>query len=84
MLKRIGKIGAVMAGLTCLVPALLVLFRVAGASWLFGYAEYILIPALALFWGITIYAQQRDKQPEPSLLTKVHSKKQFVIKKGIL
>ncbi len=63
MLKRISKIGVVMAGLVCLAPPLLVLFGVAGAgaSWLFGYAEYILILALALFWGISIYTRQLDK-----------------------
>ena len=49
MLKRIGKIGAVMVGLVCLAPALLVLFGVAGVGWLPAYVDYILVLALALF-----------------------------------
>jgi mercuric ion transport protein len=55
-LKRFGVVGTVIAALCCFKPVLVVLFGAVGLSWLVGYLDYVLIPALIVFVGITVYA----------------------------
>ncbi|MBT2131592.1 mercury resistance system transport protein MerF [Planktotalea lamellibrachiae] len=51
-----GIIGTVIAALCCFTPVLVVLFGVVGLSAVVGYLDYVLLPALAVFALITIYA----------------------------
>jgi mercuric ion transport protein len=51
-----GIIGTVIAALCCFTPVLAVLFAVVGLSAVVGYLDYVLLPALAVFVLITIYA----------------------------
>ena len=60
-LKRFGIVGTVIAALCCFTPALVVLFGAVGLSWLVGYLDYVLFPALIIFIGITIYAVWRER-----------------------
>lgn len=53
---RLGVIGVLVAALCCFTPLLIVLFAALGVSWAIGYADYVLLPMLAMFAGITIYA----------------------------
>ena len=61
MLKRMGTVGAIIAGLACFTPLIAVVFGAMGLSWLTSYADYILVTILLLFLGITFYARQREK-----------------------
>lgn len=41
-------------------PLLTGLLAIVGFSWLIGYLDFVLFPALFLFIGITVYALWRD------------------------
>lgn len=50
-----GIIGTVVAAICCFTPLLVVVLGAAGlAAWL-GWIDYVLLPALAVFLGITAY-----------------------------
>lgn len=55
-LLNLGIVGTVIAALCCFTPVLLVLFGFVGLSAVVGYLDYVLLPALAVFVLITIYA----------------------------
>lgn len=55
-LLKTGIVGTVIAALCCFTPVLVVLFGVVGLSAVVGYLDYVLLPALAVFVLITIYA----------------------------
>ena len=57
-----GIAGTVIAALCCFTPVLVILFGVVGLSALVGYLDYVLLPALAFFLGLTIYAVYRRKK----------------------
>lgn len=48
--------------LCCFTPVLVVLFGVVGLAALIGYLDYVLLPALAFFIGLTGYAIWRKKK----------------------
>jgi len=54
-----GLIGAAAAALCCFTPVLVVLAGVVGLSAIVGYLDYVLLPALIFFFGLTIYAMRR-------------------------
>ena len=54
-----GIIGTVIAALCCFTPVLVTLLGVVGLSALTGYLDYVLLPALAGFILLTIYAVWR-------------------------
>jgi len=60
-LLRIGIVGAVIAALCCFTPLLVGLLAVVGLSAAVGYLDYVLLPALVVFLGITIYAVLRRR-----------------------
>jgi len=53
---RYGVIGTVVAAICCFTPVLVLLLGAVGLSAALGWLDYVLLPALALFIGITIYA----------------------------
>ena len=55
-LLNIGIAGSVIAALCCFTPVLVVLLGVVGLSAFTGTLDLILLPALALFLSITVYA----------------------------
>jgi mercuric ion transport protein len=55
-LLKAGFVGTVIAALCCFTPILVVLFGIVGLSAVVGYLDYVLMPALAAFILITIYA----------------------------
>ena len=57
---KVGIIGTVIAALCCFTPILVVLFGFVGLSAVVGYLDYVLLPALAVFCLITIYAVIRS------------------------
>ena len=58
MLKT-GIIGTIITGLCCFTPVLVILFSALGISAAVSYLDLILLPALAVFLGITFYAWKR-------------------------
>ncbi len=61
---RVSVIGTVLVTLCCFTPVLVILLGVVGLSALTGYLDYVLLPALAIFIGLTIYAIQRKHQAD--------------------
>ncbi|UWQ90431.1 mercury resistance system transport protein MerF [Rhodobacteraceae bacterium M382] len=55
-LLKTGIVGTVIAALCCFTPLLVGLLGVVGLSAAVGYLDYVLMPALAMFVLITIYA----------------------------
>jgi len=60
-LLRFGIVGAVIVALCCFTPILVVLVAAVGLSAITGYLDYVLLPALFFFVGLTIYAVWRRK-----------------------
>ena len=57
-----GIVGTVIAALCCFTPVLAVLFGIVGLSALLGWLDVVLLPALAFFIGLTIYAVWRRQR----------------------
>jgi mercuric ion transport protein len=55
-LLRVGIIGSVVAALCCFTPVLVVLLAAVGVSAAIGWLDYVLLPALAAFLGLTMFA----------------------------
>ncbi|MCA0906044.1 mercury resistance system transport protein MerF [Ruegeria marisrubri] len=55
-LLKTGIIGTVIAALCCFTPLLVGLLGAVGLSAVVGFLDYVLMPALAIFILITIYA----------------------------
>jgi hypothetical protein len=62
MLLKLGIGGSILAVLCCATPILVVLLGIVGLGALTGYLDYVLMPALVVFVGITIYALQKRQQ----------------------
>ncbi|MEE9333088.1 MAG: mercury resistance system transport protein MerF [Granulosicoccaceae bacterium] len=56
-----GIIGTVLAALCCFTPVLVVLLGALGLSAVIGYLDFILLPTLGIFVGITLYALWRRR-----------------------
>jgi mercuric ion transport protein len=61
-LLGVGIVGTVIAALCCFTPILVLLLGTVGLAWLAGYLDYVLLPALAFFIGLTIYALYQKRQ----------------------
>ena len=57
-----GIVGAVIAALCCFTPVLVVLLGAVGLSAWLGWLDYVLLPALAFFIGLTVYAVWRRQR----------------------
>lgn len=61
-LLKVGIIGTVVAALCCFTPVLVILLGAVGLSALLGVLDMVLLPALALFIVITVYALWKRKK----------------------
>jgi hypothetical protein len=59
-----GIIGTVVTLVCCFTPVLLILFGAVGLGALTGYLDFILLPVLAVFAGLTVYAFTKQKKPD--------------------
>ena len=57
-----GIVGTIIAALCCFTPVLAVLLGFVGLSALLGWLDVVLLPALAVFIGLTIYAVWRRQR----------------------
>ena len=55
-LLKVGIVGTVVAALCCFTPVLVVLLGAAGLAAAIGWLDYVLLPALVLFLGLTVVA----------------------------
>jgi mercuric ion transport protein len=60
-LLRIGICGTTVAALCCFTPALVVLLGAVGLSAVVGWLDYVLLPALVLFLGLTAFALRKRR-----------------------
>lgn len=56
-----GIIGTILLALCCFTPVLVVILTGVGLATAIGYLDLVLLPALAVFAGITVYALWRRK-----------------------
>lgn len=56
-----GIVGAVAAAVCCFTPLLVLLLSAVGLSVISGYLDYVLLPAMAIFIGIVVYALLRRR-----------------------
>lgn len=61
-LLKTGIIGTVIAVLCCFTPLLVILFGAIGLSAWVGHLDAILLPSLAFFVVLSIYALLKKKQ----------------------
>lgn len=59
---KIGIIGTVATALCCFTPILVILLGAVGLSAFTGWLDIVLLPALAVFAGITVYALWRKQR----------------------
>jgi len=57
-----GLIGSGVVALCCVTPILVLLLGVIGLGAVTGYLDYVLLPALAVFLGLAVYAGVRQRQ----------------------
>ncbi|NQW10534.1 MAG: mercury resistance system transport protein MerF [Alphaproteobacteria bacterium] len=61
-LLRTGIVGTIIAVLCCFTPVLVLLFAWLGFSAAVGWLDYVLIPSLVFFIGLTGYAVWKRRQ----------------------
>lgn len=57
-----GLVGTVVAALCCFTPLLVVTLGAVGLSAVLGWLDFVLLPALAGFAGLTVYALARRRR----------------------
>ncbi|MEX2206471.1 MAG: mercury resistance system transport protein MerF [Myxococcota bacterium] len=58
-LLGVGVLGALLVAVCCFTPLLVALLAAVGLSAAVGYLDFVLLPALAAFAAIAIYALAR-------------------------
>ncbi|PHQ70544.1 MAG: hypothetical protein COB93_05280 [Sneathiella sp.] len=61
-LLKIGIVGSVIAALCCFTPILVILFSVLGISAFIGILDIVLLPVLAFFLLLTLFAYLRRRK----------------------
>lgn len=64
-LLKTGIVGTVIAALCCFTPILIVLLGTVGLSAWLGWIDYVLLPALVLFLGLTAFGLWRQQRRAP-------------------
>jgi len=59
---KTGVIGTVIAAICCFTPVLVIGLGVVGLSAWLGWLDYVLLPTLAVFVGITAYGLWRRQR----------------------
>jgi len=72
---KTGIIGTILLALCCFTPVLVVLLAAIGLSAITGYLDYVLLPSLAFFLLLTIYALIKRKNKSCDLQCETHGKK---------
>ncbi len=64
-LLGVGLVGALVAALCCFTPALVLLLTAVGLSAVVGWLDTVLLPALAIFVALVVYALIRQRRANP-------------------
>jgi len=64
-LLRTGVGGGIIAAICCFTPALVIVLGAVGLTAWLAWLDFVLLPALALFVGIAIYAAVRMARKPP-------------------
>ena len=64
-----GIMGFLVSMLGCMTPVLVGLLAVLGVSGSMGWLDYVLLPAMAVFAGLTVYALIRRKRVQRASLS---------------
>jgi mercuric ion transport protein len=59
---RVGIGGTILAAVCCFTPALVLLLGAVGLSAALAWLDYVLLPALVMFVGVTLYALSRRRK----------------------
>lgn len=59
---KTGIVGSVIAAICCFTPVLVLLLGALGLSAWLGWLDYVLLPALIVFLGITAYGLWRRQK----------------------
>lgn len=65
-LLTVGIVGTVIAALCCFTPVLVLLLGAVGLTAALGVLDIVLLPALTLFIGLTVYALWKRKKTVPN------------------
>lgn len=65
-LLKIGVVGTVVTALCCFTPLLVMVLGGLGLSAWVGALDYVLLPALAFFIGLTVYAFRKSNRGRAS------------------
>ncbi len=68
---RYGIVGTVIVALCCFTPVLTLLLIGVGIGWAVGYLDYVLLPALFFFVGLTVYAVWKRSRGLQSVDTEI-------------
>ncbi len=63
-LLRTGIAGSVIVALCCVTPILVVAVSAIGLAAVVGWLDFVLVPALAFFLGLTAYALIRRRRAQ--------------------
>ena len=63
-----GIVGTAIAALCCFTPLLVVLLGAVGLSAALGWLDFVLLPSLAFFIGLTVYAVYRRQKRQAEAL----------------
>jgi mercuric ion transport protein len=72
---KTGVIGSVIAAICCATPILAIALGAVGLSAWLGWIDYVLLPALVLFLGITAYGLWRRQWAAACCATDTRSNK---------
>lgn len=61
-LLKAGVVGTVVSALCCFTPLLVVVLGGLGLSAWIGVLDYVLLPVLAFFIGLTVYAFRKSNR----------------------
>ena len=61
-LLRVGAAGTALAIVCCFTPPLVLLLGAVGLSAWLGWLDYVLLPAMLGFAGLTVYGLYRSRQ----------------------
>ena len=59
-----GIVGTIIAVICCFTPVLVILFGAIGLAAVVGYLDYVLLPSLAFFVVLTLYALWLHQQAD--------------------
>ena len=73
---KTGIVGSVIAAICCATPVLVIALGAVGLSAWLGWTDYVLLPALAIFLGMTAYGLWRRQRTAACCATDTRTNKE--------